>query len=174
MDINESYLITSKEYPNIAYSGHDGIFFRIRPSDLSVIRQLEPNANGMLSVLIAGTGNITNRKASILAWELINSKKLPSDSTIYFKNLNKEDYTAYNLGILTKIEARSLRDALDNLEWALKIVPDSREVYSYKVRYKFQGCTVFKFFHDIVAAKRFKRLVIIKSTKLVSKYLISA
>jgi hypothetical protein len=170
----ERQLVFSSAYPSIAYDGHDGSFFRIKPSDSSVIRKLEPSASGMLSVFASETGKMTNRKACILAWELLNSKKLPDDCTIYFKNLNQEDFTAYNLGVTTKIEFKQLKDALDNLEWALKIIPDAKEVYSYKVRFKFQGCLMLKSFHDIVAAKKFKRIVIIKSTKLVSKYLISA
>lgn len=166
-------LLLSAAYPTIAYEGHDGVFFRIKPQDSSVIRQIEPNSNGMLSVMSSETGKMTNRKASILAWEFLNSKKLPDDHVVYFKNLDQEDITAYNLGVTTKKEFKQLKDALDNLEWALKIVPDTKEVYSYKVRFKFQGCMIFKSFHDIVAAKKFKRIVVIKSTKLISKYLVS-
>ena len=92
---------------------------------------------------------------------------------MYFKNTDRRDFRGYNLGVVTRKDAKRLRDAIANSGEVLKLIPHPTEAFSYRVRCKMDGFTRLVNFHDIIAAKRFMRIVLIKSAKLMNKYLIT-
>jgi hypothetical protein len=166
-------LLYNSHYPNLGYCIQDGVFYRLKLPTQAVVRVLIPDEQGMLSVKDALTQKYTFKKASILAWEFISGAPVPASHVVYFKNLNTKDYKGYNIACIPRSAYSSLRDAIDNLQGTLKLIPHSTEVYTYKVRHKHKGKTVLQSFHDVVDAQKFMRKVLIKSTKIMSKYLVS-
>ena len=166
-------VLHNQNYPNIAYDVQHGIFYRLKQATQQIVRALAPDEQGMLSVVDGLTKKHTFKKAAILAWEFIHSSKLPDGHVVYFKNLNTSDYNGYNIAAIPRQQFALLRDAIDNITGVLKLVPHATEVYSYKVRYKHKGQVLHKQFHDVVDAQKFMRSVLIKSTKIMSKYLVS-
>lgn len=170
-------LIISTSYPNIGYDPREGLFWRIRSINgtPTVTEIIELDIGNMVNVSMqdpaTGKRKNTNRKAAMLAWELVNKKKWPVDHVVMFKNLDCDDLTAYNIKCLPKDQYKKIKDAVDNINGVLMISPDPREAYKYKVRYKIKGLTSYKYFWDVTEAERFKRLVLIKSTRLLNKYL---
>lgn len=167
-------LLFNLAYPNIGYDLQMGVFWRIDTSTGAPTRELTLDDSSRIVCKLRATGKNTNRKASILAWEIIHGKDLPDGYVVYFKDLNESNLRGYNLGAVTKAEYAQIKDAVDNLSGYAKLIPHATEVYSYKVRFKQGGFTVHQSFHDITAAKHFHRLLVINSTVLLNKYLVSA
>jgi len=167
-------LLYSSTFPNIAYDLLNGTFWRIDRKTKATTRELPLDDSMRVPCWSALTGKNTNRKGAILAWEMLNGKELPPEHVVYFKNLNEEDLRGYNLGAVTKLEYTKIRDALQNLKGYAKLIPHATEVYSYKVRFKQGGFSTHQSFHDITAAKNFHRMLVINSTVLLNRYLVSA
>jgi len=165
-------LVYNSSYPNVAYEVNTGSFYRIKP-DGSLIRELQVNETGMLNVLLESTGKSTNRKAALLAHEFLTNETVPEDYVVYHKDMNTDNLKASNLGVIHKDDNRNLKDALANLDGVLKLFPDGKEIYCYKVRYRNEGKTKWIRFNDVVSAKRFKRNLMIFSTKLIARYTIT-
>jgi hypothetical protein len=164
-------LIVSPTYPNIGYDPREGLFWRIRSINgvATVTEIIELDIGNMVNVNmqdpLTGKRKNTNRKAAMLAWELVNGTKWPVDHVVMFKNLDCDDLTAYNIKCLPKEQYKKIKDAIDNVNGVLLMSPDPREAYRYKVRYKIKGLTSYKYFWDVTEAERFKRLVLIKSIR---------
>ena len=161
-------------YPQVAYEPRSGLFCRIN-KDSSLGDILELRDNNMLGVTyvdpISGKRKSTNRKAAMLAWEFINQKPWPKDHCLLFKDLCPDNLSAFNITLIPKDQYQQIKDAVDNLNGTLRIQPDQREAYKYKVRYKIKGLTSYKYFWDITEANRFKKLVLIKSTRVLNRFL---
>lgn len=168
-----SRLLKDSRYPNVAYDAQEGLFWRLDKNG-EVLRLLELDEQARVLCTSSLTNKTTNRKGSILAWEIINGAEVQKDSVVYFKNLDSSDLRGYNLGVVQRSVYSSIKDAVDNSSEFVRLIPHSTEVYSYRVRYKLKGLTTFVSFHDITAAKLFQRDLFVQSTVLLSKYLVSA
>ena len=177
-------IIQDKRYLNVAYDIHAGIFYRVKAQSSKfpyptgtqsseLIRRLYPNEQQAISIQLQDYAKPSLKKASIVAWEMLNGAVLPEDHVVYHKNLDSADYRGYNIAAIPKKEHSVLKDAAENIQSVLKLIPHKTEAYAYNVRYKHNGKTMYKLFWDIITAKRFMRLVLIKSTKTMSKYLIT-
>jgi hypothetical protein len=166
-------LLRDESYPNIAYDAQEGLFWRTDKNQ-KCTRVLDLDEMGCIVCKLKRTQKNTNRRASVLAWEIINAQTVPKDHVVYFKNLDTTDICGYNLGLVSKVEYAHIKDAIDNTVGFVKLIPHATEVYSYKVRYKQGGFTTHQSFHDITAAKNFQRMLFINGTVLLSKYMVSA
>jgi hypothetical protein len=148
------------------------VFFKAN-ADGTPERAIFPDEDGRLYIPKSNSSSRTYRKPVVLAWEFINNKNLPDDHVVYFKNLDEQDFSAYNLGILHKNEYKHLKDAIDNLNGTLKLIPNTKNPYGIILRYKQNGRVLYKNFDDVVTAKKAKRTMIIRATKFLSKYLVT-
>lgn len=111
-------------------------------------------------------------KASTLAWELGNDKKLSESYRILHRNLDDADNRLCNLMILTRSVYRQVQEAIRNLDGALKLQAHPEDQHSYIITFQDKGSTKKLVVHDIIAAKqRFIRLQL-KYAKLLNKYCI--
>ena len=170
---SSSRLLKDSRYPNVAYDAQEGLFWRLDKNG-EVTRLVNLDEQHRVLCTSALTKKTTNRKGSILAWEIITGTSVPADSVVYFKNLNSQDLRGYNLSVVLRSEYSQIKDAVDNSSGFIRLIPHSTEVYSYRVRYKLKGLTTFTSFHDVTAAKMFQRDLFVESTVLLSKYLVSA
>jgi HNH endonuclease len=161
------------KYPNISYSVTSGRFWRVNIRNQSIMHEVIPDPDNSMMRVTTPDKTSSSKAASSLGWELANGKDIPEGHVVYFKNMNSKDFRGYNLGVVTRKDARRLRDAVLNSGELLKLIPHPTEAFSYKVRCRVDGFVRVLNFHDIIAAKRFIRIVQIKSTKLMNKYLIT-
>ena len=170
--ISASPLVLIPKYPNTAYSVSTGVFYRVSERTGIIQDTIEPDELDRIRVRTS-SGKYSNKVQHNLAWELANGRAIPDGHVVYFKNTDSQDIRGYNLGICTRKQFQQLRDAIENSGEVLKLIPHSTEAFSYKVRCKIDGFTKMVNFHDIIAAKRFMRIMQIKSSRVMSKYLIT-
>lgn len=167
---DQEQILTHPDYPDIAYSASEGKFYRLKNKQL--LRELFPSESGQYWV-VTSSGKKTNRKAEILAMEFITKQEVKPDESVLFKNFDKSDLRAFNLLLLPKEEYKSIKDAIDNLEGAVKTKPDKNNPYGIVLLYKKDGRLVQRLFNDVVTAKKQKRQVLLEATKLLSKYILT-
>ena len=165
-------LITNPKYLDTLYEPETGLFWRNDISSSILPKPLQLH-DRRVSVCLSSTGKYTWKGAGNLAWEFITSEPVPEGFLIYYKNLDKEDFRSENLGVIHKEELKSLRDAMLNVQGHLKIIPDKKEVYTYKVRYKESGIIKLKCFQDCIAAKDFYTEVKNRSVRVLGKYAVT-
>lgn len=165
-------LISNPNYLHTHYDPLTGLFYRTEP-DGTGLRQVFPADQRRISARLASTGKYTFKGLGSLAWEFIHGSCIPEGYLVYYKNLDKDDVSASNLGIISKEDNKRVNDAIANLEGSLKIVPDEREVYTYKVKYKEDGKFKIKAFQDCIAAKAFHKEIMNRSVRLLGKYAVS-
>lgn len=165
-------MITNPNYTDTFYDPLTGTFWRQEKITRN-IRQVPLDDLRRITVASAITGKYTHKGAGQLAWEFISGSPVPEVYVIYFKNLDNEDFTAGNIGIISKVDFKKVKDAMYNLQGSLKIIPDTREVYTYKVKYKEGGVNKIKCFQDCIAAKKFHKEVLLRSVRELGKYAIT-
>ena len=164
--------IISDRYPGLMYLFLSGHFYRLSDNPEKT-RRIFPDENGLLNYYCFKEKKSIKKKAITLAWELLNSKKLPSNSINYFKDLNPENYKGSNIGIISKANYKKLKDALYNLEHGVKLIPHKTDAFVYILKYKSDGKLLQTTFHDISTALKMKRRIIFKSSKTVTKWVVS-
>lgn len=163
-------LLSNNNYICTFYEPFTGNFYRKEQS--GNFRQVQLHER-RVNVIQASTGKYTWKGAGNLAWEFITCKAVPEGYLIYFKNSDKEDFRSENLGIIHKNELKALRDAMFNMQGYLRILPDKKEVYTYKVKYKSEGMIKYKSFQDCIAAKDFYNEIKTKSVRELGKYAVT-
>ena len=164
-------LINNQNYSATHYEPSTGTFWRLSKAfnDYIPIQLHDRRVN----VIQTSTGRYTWKGAGNLAWEYITGSPLPKGFLIYFKNLDNEDFRAENLGIIHRSELRSLKAAMLNVKGSLRIIPNTKEVYTYKVRWKEPGVFKQKCFQDWIAANDFYNFIMQKCVKELGKYAVT-
>lgn len=162
-------LLSNPNYLDTHYEPLTGNFYRCTATGFNLLQLHERRVN----VTLTSTGKYTWKGAGNLAWEFITSEPIPEGFLIYYKNLDKEDFRSENLGVIHKEELKSLRDAMLNVQGHLRIIPDKKEVYTYKVRWKEAGIIKLKCFQDCIAAKDFYTEVKNRSVRVLGKYAVT-
>ena len=165
-------LISNPKYIDTFYEPETGLFWRKDSSNSIQPKPLQLH-DRRVSVALSSTGKYTWKGAGPLAWEFMTSTPVPEKHIIYFKNSDNEDFRSENIGIIHKEEFKELKEAMLNLDVYLKIIPDKKEVYTYKVRYKENGTIKMKCFQDCIAAKDFYKTVMNKSVRVMGKYAVT-
>lgn len=163
-------ILTLERYPDVAYNPTTGQFFRIKNKQLA--REIFASEQGSIWV-IDSKGKKTTRKAEYLAMEFITAKEIEPNTGVFFKNFDKQDYRSFNLIQLSKEEYTQLKDAMDNLDGALKIKPDKQNPYGSVLFYRHQGKLVKQSFEDVVSATKAKRQILLHSTRLLSRLILT-
>lgn len=164
-------MLSNPNYIDTFYDPSTGYFYR-KEQITRNFRQIQLH-DRRVSVQVASTGRYTFKGAGNLAWEFITSTPVPKDHLIYYKNLDKEDFRSENLGIIHKKDLKALRDAMQNLKGALKIIPNPVELYTYKVKFKEDGIFKMRSFQDCIAANDFYKEVMARSVRELGKYAVT-
>lgn len=167
----DSTLVVSDIYPTTALDVRKGYFYRLDASG-SPVRRVLSDDDGFVVVYLADAKK-TKRRPLRLAWEIINNTTVPQDHEVYAKNLNSNDYSGFNLQLIHKNEFKQLKDAIKNLEGALKLKPTENKPHGVTLMYILGGRKQKEYFEDIVTAKKAKNKILVYCTKLVSKYTIT-
>ena len=129
-----------------------------------------PNFSNLIFVR-KQNGKATHKNTLVLAWEITNKRTLPEGYIVYAKDMNQENLKANNLGIITRVEYKLLRDAIANVKGALKFsVQSSGKFY---VKYREDNRIKTKRFSCEETAKEFKQEILRANTMLLAKYHVS-
>lgn len=158
----------SERYPGVYYDPNQGSFWRAVTE-----RRLFPNESGLISYLCPETSKNVKKKATVLAWEIFNNKPLPDDMVVYLKDGNPDNLTISNIGIIHKEEYVKLKDSLYNVNSGIKITPHKVFAFQQIITFKHKGKLRKLTCQDSIQANRIKKILLLKATKLLSKYLVS-
>lgn len=163
----------SFRYPGVAYDPDSGKFYKLFTNESSTVVSVEREIilDDFLNIIYKCfyTKKKIKKKAEILAWEIMHGP-VPENSLLYFKNFNKEDIRASNIGCMTKDEYRSIKDQLDNLHGAIQMKPHPFNAFMYRIEYKYNGKIKHKVVHDITAAFRLKKILLLRAKRILGKY----
>lgn len=173
--MNDLLKVSSKFHPGLAYNYKYGVFYRLKKTEdkLVVGHILFPNAEGMLQYFCVVTEKNKKVKPLKAAYEIFNERKITRDERVYPKDLDDSNWKADNLGILHKDVIKKLSDALYNVRHGVIVENNHDKPYTYLVKWRENGKIKSKTVYDITAVYRLKRIIMWKSCKMVSKYIVS-
>jgi len=159
-------LCVSSLYPTTALDPKNGYFYKV--SGTQVIRRLLSDSDGFIWVYLKDETK-TKRRPLKLAWEVLNNIQIPDGYSVYAKNLDYDDWSAYNLALIKDDEYKKLRDCLKNLEGALKVNPSSKS-HCAVLHFILDGKKMRQQYNDITAARKAKNKILVYCTKFIAKY----
>ncbi len=158
--------------PGVAYDPMQGFFWRLS-SEGEPERKLELDADNMLIYFCPVLKKSIKKKGLILAWNILHGA-VPKDSVVYAKDCNPRNLKSFNIGCTSKESYKIIKDSLENLNGAVRLVPHPNDSFAYYLRYRKDGKVQQQKYHDIVTALKAKAKILQNSTKLAGKYLISS
>ena len=159
-------------YPGIAYDYANGYFYRLK-SNHELDKRIIPDYIWYITYLCAISGKRIKKKAEILAYEIMSERLLTKNKKLYFKDLNPENLKYWNIGCVSNKQYDTIKDAIYNIRSGIKITPHPVDAFSYYIQYKTKGRMKSKICYDIVSALKIKRIILITSNKVLSRYIIS-
>lgn len=162
---------SNDKYLHLFYST-EGKFYRSVDNDPTKLIELVIDDNGYLTYRCPNTKKNFRKKAINLAYYFVYSD-VKDKHVVYPKDLNPRNIELYNIGCVSREVYKQINDALKNTNGHAKIVPHKTDVYSYVLKYKKNGKTIQFVVHDIVSALKEKKKILLKSLKILNKYLIS-
>lgn len=159
-------------YPGIAYDYANGYFYRLK-AGAEIDKRLVSDYLGYITYLCHTTRRKVKKKAEILAYEIMQGKPLSKYKKLYFKDLNPDNLKYWNIGCVSQKQYNTIKDAVYNINGGIKIVSHPTDAYVYFVYYKTKNRIKKKICHDIVSALKVKRIILITSNKVLSKYIVS-
>lgn len=160
------------KYPGCTYDPASGDFYRISMNN-SYDRKLIPDELGNISYFCYFKKKPVKKKASTLAWEILNTKEVPDLHVVYFKDLDSNNLKAHNLGLIKKEDYRLLQDSLENLDGGIRLQSHPTDAYVYYVKFRANGRVQQTLCHDIAKALKLKRAILVKSSRAVSRFVVS-
>lgn len=164
-----SNLVYSPLIPELFFDAVLGYFYK-RKRDASIGPMQHPNQDHILKYTCNTTSKQRSIKAIKAAWMILNNSEVPEGHVLYCKNLDETDLSAGNIALVDKETWKDIREALHNLNTALKIKTHSSAQGHYMVQWKEDGVLRKKVLQDVVSAKRLHRKLLIAFTKIIGKY----
>ena len=161
-------MYTHVNYPNIKFNHIEGKFYRIDNDKL-----LKIDDEGYLLYRYNINERLLKRKAINVAWEFM-YEKIPEKKIIFPKDFNYKNCSGYNLICVSKKVFQTITDAYRNVNGEIKLIPHKTDMYSYVVKYRKNGTTSTIKYHDIVQALKTRDKLLLKSMKILGKYIISS
>lgn len=165
-------LKSNTHYIGVAYDFINGFFYRLK-ADSEIDKRLVSDYLGYITYLCHFTRKKIKKKAEILAYEIMEGKPLSKYKKLYFKDLNPENLKYWNIGCVNQKQFNTIKDAVYNINGGVKIMNHPTDAYVYFVYYKTKGRIKKKICHDIVSALKVKRIILLTSNKVLSKYTVS-
>lgn len=129
--------------------------------------------DGYLQVINPVTKQKKKFKPGKLAYTLAFGKDLVKTDRVVHRNLNENDLSAVNLMLVTSEQALEIKEAWKNLQGGIRMQVHPKDIYSYKLFWYENGSMKTKVVQDIVVAKKLERKLLLKYSKILTKYCIS-
>jgi hypothetical protein len=168
-NIQPAKLLSSSILPELFYEPIQGVFYK-RKRDCSTGAMQHPNQDLILKYTCNTRGQQRAIKAIKAAWMILNNSEVPEGHVLYCKNLDESDLSAGNIALVDRATWKSIREAIHNLNSALKMKPHASAQGHYLVTWKEEGVLRKKVVQDVISAKRLHRKLLIAFTKILGKY----
>lgn len=175
LGINDS-VCTWQDYRELLYSPSTGNFYKyfVRLNKetneyyISAVYRVFHSPEYKINVLRNSTNKRTFKNPNVLAWEIMNKRRIPKDCIVFPRDLNRENLKGDNIGFALRAEYRTILDELANFNGALRITILGN--HKFKVYFREGGFKQSRIFHDEDVAKEFFRNCKIRCHKLLSKF----
>ena len=174
--MHETVKICKNIHPGLGYDYKFGVFWRLKESPTGLVPShlLFPNAEGLLQYFCVADKKNKKHVPLRAAYEIFNETRLTVQQVVYPKDLDDGNWKADNLGMITREEYAKLRDALYNITNDVSVHPHPKHTYTYIVGWKEKGRIRTKTVHDVTKVQQIRRIIRMKSSKTLSKYVVSA
>lgn len=109
-------------------------------------------------------------KLGKLCYTLLHGVDLTKEDRVVHKNLDNTDCSAHNLMLVDMQQNREIREAWKNIQGGIRLVPHPTDIYCYRLHWFQDGTEKTKIIKDIVVAERMKRRLLLKYSKILTKY----
>ena len=109
-------------------------------------------------------------KFSKLCYSLFHNIDMLKTCKVIHKDLDPWNFRANNLVLLSTLQYKELKEALKNLQGGIRLQVHPTDVYSYKLFWYQSGVEKVKVVQDVVVAKRLEQRLLLKSSKILTKY----
>lgn len=109
-------------------------------------------------------------KLNKICYSLLHNKTLLKTCKVIHRDLDTSNFRANNLILLTAPQYKELKEALKNLQGGIRLQVHPTDVYSYKLFWYEDAKEKTKVVQDIVVAKRLEQRLLLKSSKILTKY----
>lgn len=109
-------------------------------------------------------------KIGKLCYTLLHGVDLEKTDRVVHKNLDNTDCSAHNLMLVDMQQNREIREAWKNIQGGIRLTPHPTDIYCYKLHWFQGGIEKTKTIGDIVVAERMKRRLLLKYSKILTKY----
>ena len=151
---------------------HDSVHASVQ----SITKNIQPNEDHYLVFSVKRkTYKVRAIKAAYCLWFIQHNKPVPvldSNTVLYSKNLNKQDYRFCNIGVCTRETMFKISEAQRNLHGDLKLCLHPTDMFSYVVQWTELRQKRKKVVHDVVLAKKLFLKLQLRYSKVLAKYLV--
>ena len=151
---------------------HDSVHASVQ----STTKNIQPNEDHYLVFSVKRkTYKVRAIKAAYCLWFIQHNKPVPvldSNTVLYSKNLNKQDYRFCNIGVCTRETMFKISEAQRNLHGDLKLCLHPTDMFSYVVQWTELRQKRKKVVHDVVLAKKLFLKLQLRYSKVLAKYLV--
>lgn len=165
-------MVQNDKYPSLFYDPTEGKFFRESADASKKILRLLPDVFGTITYRCYIQNKVIRKKGITLAYELLHGS-VPVDHVVYAKDMNVENLRGYNIGCVKKTTFLSIKDALRNTNGAIRLIPHKTDAYVYTLKYRENGKVKTITVHDIVEGLKLKRKILLRSLKIIGKYIVN-
>lgn len=109
-------------------------------------------------------------KLSKLCYSLFHNVDLQKEDKVVHKDLNPNNFKITNLLLLSSSQYKELKEAKKNIQGGIRLVIHPTDVYSYRLFWFQDGVEKSKVIQDVVVAKKLEKRLLLKSSKILTKY----
>lgn len=135
-------------------------------------KKILPDEDGNLNVVV--DKKRIKMKYSFFVWCLISGAKPNKNETIWFKDLDQNNFAFNNLMLVQKDLYSKLIEAMKNLSGDIKLYPHPSDGFSYVLEYRQGGRTKKDVYGDITIARKEQVKLKLSCAKFLSIYTITA
>lgn len=166
---------SEKFHQGLGYDYKFGVFYRMKLTSDKLVpaHLLFPNAEGLLQYFCAVTKKNKKVRPLKAAYEIFNERELLATDYVYPKDLDDNNWKAENIGTIERTMFNRLRDSLYNIRNGVNVSTNPDNPYTYTVKWKENGKIRTKTVHDVTKVYQLKRIIMLRASKIVSKYTVS-
>lgn len=160
-------MLISKLQEHLRYVQNTGELFLITPKGT---RQIFPNENNVQFTIDKTKVKL---KYTNLIWCLVYGIKPSATEKVFHKDLDESNYKLNNLVLISTELYFQLKEAIDNLQFNLKLYNHPKDSYVYVLEYKCNGRIKKENISDLNIARKKKLKLQLKLMKFISAYVVS-
>lgn len=133
-------------------------------------RRVQVQEDGFVLIIDPESKKRKKFKLSKLCYSLFHNVDLQKEDKVVHKDLNPNNFKITNLLLLSSSQYKELKEAKKNIQGGIRLVIHPTDVYSYRLFWFQDGVEKSKVIQDVVVAKKLEKRLLLKSSKILTKY----